>query len=104
MGVYEPKGRMLVGWDEKPTWSCLIGIGVYVLSPAAQRLCPAGPLEMPGLIEILLAAGQRVSVYETDAYWRDIGSPDVYDAVNESPPEFANPGRGRGVTQEMVEG
>ncbi len=103
-GRLRTDGKTLVGWEEKPAWSCLIGIGAYVLSPAAQRLCPPGRLEMPGLIGILLAAGQRVSVYETSAYWRDIGSLDEYNAVNENPPEFANPGPAREATREMVEG
>lgn len=98
-GRLRTDGQILVGWDEKPSWSSLIGIGAYVLSPAAQRLCPPGSLEMPGLIEILLAAGQRVTVYETSAYWRDIGSLDEYTAVNESPPEFAKPGRGPETTR-----
>lgn len=103
-GRLRTDGQSLVGWDEKPAWSCLIGIGAYVLSPVTQQLCPPGRLEMPGLIELLLAAGQRVSVHVTDAYWRDIGTRDEYDAVNENPPEFVNPGRGQDATREMVEG
>ncbi len=103
-GRLRTEGKSLLGWDEKPVWSTLIGIGAYVLSPAAQDLCPPGRLEMPALIELLLAAGHRVSVYVTDAYWRDIGSRDEYDAVNEDPPEFARPVREKDEGQRRVEG
>ena len=89
-GRLRTRGHSLVAWDEKPIWSNLIGIGAYVLSPEAQALCPAGRTEMPALIDILLKARKHVAVMVTKAYWRDIGLPDIYRAVNADPPEFVS--------------
>lgn len=79
---------ILLGWDEKPVWQGLIGIGAYVLAPEAQCICPPGPCEMPALIQALLETGRRVHVYITEAYWRDIGALEEYAAANREPPDF----------------
>ena len=81
-------GRTLLAWEEKPCLSSLIGIGAYVVDPEVQDLCPDGRIEMPELVTRLIEAGRRVAVYRTEAYWRDIGTPEEYHAVNQSPPEF----------------
>ncbi|NLG84001.1 MAG: NTP transferase domain-containing protein [Firmicutes bacterium] len=87
-GLLKVTGRTLLAWEEKPCLSALIGIGVYVVEPEVQDLCPPGRVEIPELVRRLLAAGRRVVVYPTEAYWRDIGTPEEFHAVNESPPEF----------------
>lgn len=91
-GCLRTEGGKLTAWDEKPTWRSLVGIGAYVLSPDAQGMCPEGRVEMPVLIRRLLDAHRRVAVFETNSYWRDIGQPDVYKAVNQYPPAFVRAG------------
>ena len=87
-GCLRTEGTNLVAWEEKPTWSRLIGIGIYILSPEAQRLCPKERTEMPALFRRLLESGKRVTVITTTGYWRDIGLPEEYKAVNQNPPDF----------------
>ncbi|MGE5550845.1 MAG: sugar phosphate nucleotidyltransferase [Bacteroidota bacterium] len=94
-GCLRTEGDKLVAWEEKPTWSSLVGIGAYVLSPRVQELCPGGRVEMPALIGRLLGDGHPVAVFVTGAYWRDIGLPEVYKAVNQNPPDFVRAGGGK---------
>lgn len=91
-GCLRTAGTTLLGWDEKPYWQGLIGIGAYVVEPAVQAACPRGRLEMPDLIGRLLETGRRVAVYRTRAYWRDIGTPEEFAAANEDSPEFLKDG------------
>jgi len=102
-GRLRTRGRLLTAWEEKPTWASLVGIGVYVLSPEAQALCPPRRIEMPGLIDLLLQAGQRVVVHQTNSYWRDIGQPEVYKAANQNPPDFVHQSTRDGVCDRRVD-
>jgi NDP-sugar pyrophosphorylase family protein len=68
------------GYEEKPTLSFLVSMGVYVLEPAAIGHVPAeSPFDLPDLVQSLLAAGEPVGSYEHDGYWLDIGRHDDYE-------------------------
>jgi NDP-sugar pyrophosphorylase family protein len=59
-------------------------MGVYVYEPAVLRHIERGKyLDFPDLVLRLLADGQRVSAYQTDCVWLDIGRPDDYARAQE---------------------
>jgi NDP-sugar pyrophosphorylase family protein len=75
-GVLETDGEgYLASYTEKPTLHYKVSMGVNVVSPwAIAEHIPRGErLDLPELVDKLLAAGQRVRVREIDAYWLDLG-------------------------------
>jgi dTDP-glucose pyrophosphorylase len=76
-GVLNTEGPMLTGMEEKPVHRYLVNAGIYVLSPEVYGfLEPGEPLDMPDLMERLMAAGRQVSVHAVREYWMDIGQLD----------------------------
>lgn len=66
-------------YREKPRLHHRIGIGTYLVEPAAQALLARGePAHMPDLIVTALRAGQRVASYDHGGDWIDIGRPEDY--------------------------
>lgn len=65
----------LAEYDEKPTLSYEVSMGVNVLSAwAVKRYVRAGErLDMPDLMRALVADGHAVRIRSTDAYWLDMG-------------------------------
>jgi NDP-sugar pyrophosphorylase family protein len=81
-----PDGQ-IVQFREKPNLDYLVSMGVYVFSPEARNLIPRNQkFDFPDLVQRLLAGGERVLGYETNAYWMDIGRPDDYARANEDFP------------------
>lgn len=90
-------------YREKPQLHHRIGIGTYLVEPAAQALlAPGEPAHMPDLIVRALRAGQRVASYDHGGEWIDIGRPEDYARaqadmhrylVGEPAPEAAAPVR-----------
>jgi NDP-sugar pyrophosphorylase family protein len=75
-GVLETDGEgYLSTYTEKPTLHYRVSMGVNVVSIwAIGRYISRGErLDLPGLVEKLLAAGQGVRVREVEAYWLDLG-------------------------------
>jgi NDP-sugar pyrophosphorylase family protein len=65
----------LSSYEEKPTLSYRVSMGINVLSSWAVRryVEPGVHLDMPDLMCRLLGRGHRVRVRTTDAYWLDMG-------------------------------
>jgi NDP-sugar pyrophosphorylase family protein len=82
----------LTEYLEKPRRGYHVSSGVYVLSRRTLPLIPPdGAFDMPDLIRAAMAAGDRVVCHRADAYWKDIGRLDHYDAATR---DFeADPGR-----------
>lgn len=73
-GVIQSEGTRLLGIEEKPTQTYFVSGGIYVLSPEVlDMLEPDTPLDMPQLLDRLMAAEQVVSVFPIREYWVDIG-------------------------------
>ena len=74
-GVLEVDEGYLTSYTEKPTLTYRVSMGINVLSGwAVARYVPADePLDAPQLVARLLAAGERVRVVDTEAYWLDLG-------------------------------
>ena len=66
--------RQIVSYREKPEIESTVSMGVYVFEPEAlDYITPGEPLDIPELIQRLLADGQTVAGYPFEGYWLDIG-------------------------------
>lgn len=65
----------LASYDEKPTLSYEVSMGVNVISAwAIERYVAQGRrLDMPDLMRALVADGHSVRIRSSDAYWLDMG-------------------------------
>ena len=82
-GVLEVDRGTVVGFEEKPTLSYEVSMGVYALSRAALAGYRSGdPLGFDRLVLDLLAAGRPPAAYPFGGYWLDIGRPEDYDRAN----------------------
>ena len=77
----DPSGLVL-GYEEKPTLTYEVSMGVYAMSPAILDRVPAGYYDMPTLVLDLLAAGEKVVSHRHTGRWLDIGRGDDYDEAN----------------------
>jgi len=65
---------------EKPTYHYTVSTGIYVFEPAVLGMVTSqGRMDMPELIQRLLAVGHRVAAYPFRGIWLDIGRPDDYE-------------------------
>lgn len=80
LGVLDvaPDGR-LNRYIEKPNHEFRVSMGVYAFEPAVLKyIDPKTRLDLPDLINRLLAAGEPLSVYPFEGRWLDIGQADDY--------------------------
>lgn len=69
---------------EKPVYTFLVSMGVYVLSKDCKNLIHDGEsLGMPDLLLRFKAAGEKVYCHKSDCYWLDIGRIDDYEKAQE---------------------
>lgn len=67
-------------YEEKPSISFCISMGIYVFSPRVLRFLERGErLDLPDLIRTLIAAGEPVLHYPHDGLWLDIGNRDDFE-------------------------
>ena len=85
-------------YTEKPEFQYDVSMGVYVYDARALGFISEGEyLDFPDLVARLIAAGETVAAFRTDAYWLDIGNPDDYARAQED----AAAGRGPAAMQEQ---
>lgn len=73
------QGDRVTGITEKPTYNYYANAGIYMLRREAARMVPKGAsMDAPGLIDLLLEEGRRVTLFPIEGRWIDIGSPDDY--------------------------
>ncbi len=80
-GILEVDDHMrMTGYSEKPTFSHLVSMGVYVLKKSAVRPhVQAGQrLDMPDLMCLMCAANADVRCFTGDFFWLDIGRPEDF--------------------------
>jgi len=72
-------GGALVRFQEKPSMSYLVSMGVYVMHRSVLAEVPRGvPYGFDDLMRDLLATGGTIRVVRHNGYWLDIGRPDDY--------------------------
>jgi dTDP-glucose pyrophosphorylase len=75
-GVLQVDGYRVSGIEEKPSQGFLCNAGIYVFSPEAVRSVPEGvQIDMPRVIERMIARNAAVSVFPIHEFWTDIGTP-----------------------------
>ena len=79
LGVLEIEDGYVAAYREKPTLQYDVSMGIYIYEPRALAHLPDGPCAFPELVDLLLAAGERVAAYPCDAEWYDIGTPVEYE-------------------------
>lgn len=93
LGVIENHDGYITGYNEKPTLLYDVSMGIYVYEQAALGYLPDGPCQFPDLVQRLIAAGQPVAAYRSDAEWFDIGTFPEYERavrhLEENPGRFA---------------
>jgi NDP-mannose synthase len=80
--VHTDDDGTVVGLEEKPRLPYTVSMGVYAFEPAIVEHIGSGErVDFPDLLLRAMAAGERVSAYSFDGYWRDIGNRDDYEAA-----------------------
>lgn len=70
----------LTGYVEKPQLTYRASMGVYCFAPAVLRHIPRGTrLDLPELVLRLIARGETVRAWRSDAYWVDLGRREDYE-------------------------
>lgn len=98
LGVIEFDGRMQVtGYREKPMIPYDASMGIYVFNRRVlETLAPGSYVDLPTVVQNLVAAGETVKVYLSDNVWLDIGRPSDYEIASARfqamRDEFLNPG------------
>jgi NDP-mannose synthase len=79
-GVVESSGGYLSHYIEKPTFKYQVSMGVNALTRAdvAPHLRVGERLDMPDLLNALMAAGKKVQTLPQDCLWLDIGRHEDY--------------------------
>lgn len=86
LGVIElDQHKRIRRYDEKPDFNFLVSGGIYVLSPTILHYIPKGKyLDMPTLLQNVLADGHTVNSYLSEALWYDIGTIEQYQRAEEA--------------------
>ncbi|HWC12715.1 MAG TPA: nucleotidyltransferase family protein [Acidimicrobiales bacterium] len=81
-GVLRVAQHHLLSIEEKPERRDLCSAGIYVLEPDVLRLLePDTPLDMPNLIDGVLAEGLSVQVFPVMEKWFDIGGTAEFERI-----------------------
>jgi dTDP-glucose pyrophosphorylase len=83
-GVVEFDGQRVSQITEKPLHRWFVNGGLYILSPSAFEFVQTGErLDMPDLINRVLAAGKTVVSFPIREQWIDIGQHPDYERANQ---------------------
>jgi NDP-sugar pyrophosphorylase family protein len=71
--------KHLVQYTEKPTLRYTVSMGIYAFEPEVLNFIPKGKkLDFPNLMNILLKKRKKISVYNSNDFWLDLGRPEDY--------------------------
>lgn len=70
----------MTGYSEKPTFQHLVSMGIYVLrkTSVAVHVEPNKYLDIPELMQRMVASSQMVKCHSQDCMWLDIGRPEDF--------------------------
>jgi NDP-sugar pyrophosphorylase family protein len=78
-------GSRVQKYEEKPTISSRVSMGVYVMEPSVIDHIPEQHyFDFPDLVDALLAAGEPIGAYSHKGLWFDIGRQEDYERAIES--------------------
>ena len=77
--IVEHRGVEVEGISEKPTYNYFANAGIYMLRREVIDFIRKGEyMDATDLIDVLIRENKRVSLFNIDGRWIDIGSPDDY--------------------------
>jgi NDP-sugar pyrophosphorylase family protein len=80
--VLRTEGDRLISLEEKPEQHLLCNAGIYMVEPEVLRFVPPEAMvDMPDLLEKILAEGLSVRTFTIRERWFDIGSPEDFEHV-----------------------
>jgi NDP-sugar pyrophosphorylase family protein len=83
-GVIHLDGDTIVDYDEKPTLTYDVSMGVYAFEREVIDVVPKGQhFDFPELVLALLARGLPVVSYRSQEFWLDIGRREDYELAQE---------------------
>jgi len=78
-GVLKTDADAVTEYIEKPSLDYVVSMGIYAMEPAVREHIKRGEyLDVPDLVRLLLARGERVGAYHFEGRWLDIGRPDDF--------------------------
>ena len=80
LGVLElNQDSEVINYIEKPTFSYMVSMGIYVISPDVLECFPRGQhFDLPDLVNRMLKDQRKVAGYRCRGEWLDIGRPEDY--------------------------
>ena len=73
-GVLEIVDGAVSKYVEKPALDYVVSMGIYVMEPAVRDQIKRDEyMDLPDLVQLLLASGERVQAFPFDGRWLDIG-------------------------------
>jgi dTDP-glucose pyrophosphorylase len=82
-GVVTANDGYLEGIREKPTESWYVSAGIYVVGPSVFRHVERGVhIDMPTVLERVVAGKGRVAIYPIREYWLDIGRMEDFEQAH----------------------
>lgn len=82
--ILRTEGDRVLGLEEKPTFNHFANAGVYIIDRDILGSIHRGDyLDAPDFVESLIEKGLKVSHFDIDGTWIDIGSPDDFRYANE---------------------
>jgi NDP-sugar pyrophosphorylase family protein len=82
--VEHNESNVITNYVEKPVYQHDVSMGIYVMEPKILRYIEKGKhMDIPELVNILIAHKQKVVGYHCNDYWLDMGKHDNYNKVNE---------------------
>jgi NDP-sugar pyrophosphorylase family protein len=76
--------NVITKYVEKPVSQYDVSMGIYVIEPGIAQYIEKGKrLDIPDLVNILIANNQKVIGYHSSDYWLDMGKHEDYNRVNE---------------------
>lgn len=77
-GVVQTDDLRVLAFEEKPILQHHVSAGIYVLAPHVLDLVPAQTfLDMPDLLQRVMAQQHRVHAFPIHEYWLDVGRPET---------------------------
>jgi len=82
--IINTEGDHISGMTEKPTYNYLANAGIYILKRELLSLLHKGEyMDAPDFVTSVIRSGGKVTYYQIEGIWIDIGSPDDYRYANE---------------------
>ncbi|MFO7627663.1 MAG: sugar phosphate nucleotidyltransferase [Candidatus Fermentibacteraceae bacterium] len=82
LGVLSREGDRVTGYNEKPSYTFDVSMGIYGVSRRVLDHIPRNVhMDFPELVTTLLSRGETVRCENPDCRWLDIGNPEDYAAA-----------------------